>query len=157
MTPTQAELKELLNYNPETGVFTWKVDKSRTAKTGRIAGRIHYRGYVIICVNGKPYPAHRLAWFYTYGSWPINNIDHLDGNPGYNAIANLRDVTQRENSQNKQAHRNGKLVGASYNRVSGKWVAQAFVMKNTRKRHIGCFDTELEAHEAYLKAIADTE
>jgi len=78
-------------------------------------------------------------------------IDHIDGDKANNNISNLRLVTQRENCQNTKKHRAGGLVGANLDKRTGKYVAHAYLDK--KQTHLGVFDTELEAHQAYTKAI----
>ena len=94
-------LKQLLNYDPLTGIFTWVVSRNRRVKIGQIAGYLnspilHRR----IEIDGKSYGAHRLAWLYVYGYFPCGVVDHIDGNPSNNKITNLRECTQGENSRN---------------------------------------------------------
>jgi len=69
---TQAGLKELLNYNPETGDFAW-------VKSKKPAGGISSYGYRRIIIDGKEHKAHRLAWLYTHGVFPEDQIDHING------------------------------------------------------------------------------
>ena len=97
---TVERLRELLHYDSDTGVFTWRVYRSPGAKKGDVAGCVNEGGYIATQVDRKHYLSHRLAWLYVYGAWPIDEIDHKDGNPANNHIANLRDVTRLTNSQN---------------------------------------------------------
>lgn len=85
---TVERLRELLDYDPETGVFRWK-EPRRKCRVGEVAGSLRKDGYVKIQVDGRFYQAHRLAWLCVYGVWP-SAIDHIDGNRANNAIANLR-------------------------------------------------------------------
>ena len=95
-------IKELLNYNIITGVFTWKVKKSNK-KAGSIAGRVTNKGYVYITIDGKGYAAHRLAWLLvtTKDPYPYE-VDHKDGDKGNNAFHNLRQATPQQNSSNRK-------------------------------------------------------
>ena len=91
-------LKKLLHYNPRTGIFTWKISsKYSCVKIGDIAGCKNKDGYIIIGIDGKNYQAHRLAWFYTYGVWPKDQLDHEDHIRHHNWIDNLREVTHLKN------------------------------------------------------------
>lgn len=95
-------LLELLSYDPETGVFTNQIDRGYRAKAGAVAGgRSHKRGYRLIKLDYESYLAQRLAWFYVYGEWPVNEVDHIDGDTSNNKLANLRVVTHQQNSWNK--------------------------------------------------------
>ena len=84
-------LKEILEYNQETGVFTRK-KKISSSNIGDVAGSVESQGYVIISIKNWPFKAHRLAWFYVHGKWPIDCIDHINGNRADNRIENLREV-----------------------------------------------------------------
>lgn len=78
---TQQFIKELLNYDPDTGIFTWVKSKG-TAKKGSLVGSVcNQRGkcYNTIMINGKSYYAHRLAWLYVYGMFPEEDTDHING------------------------------------------------------------------------------
>lgn len=151
MNFTQEELKQKLDYNPETGVFTWKINAGRGLKRGDIAGGIANTGYHRIHVLGHRHLSHRLAWFYVYGKWPKYHIDHINGNILDNRIANLRDVAVRTNSQNRKEHRTGKLPGTSFEKSRNKWVAAAQI--NGKTRYLGRFSSEIEAHQAYINAV----
>ena len=101
MTITQAELKRLLTYDPETGIFKWNVYRSDNARAGDIAGAMEKTGYVDISVNAKRYKAHRLAFLYMTGSWPKNQIDHKNKVRNDNKWLNLREASASENAQNR--------------------------------------------------------
>ena len=146
---TQEEVKELLDYNPDTGVFTWKVSRGGQ-EAGSVAGRINLKGYRIIGISGKDYRAHRLAYLYMTGNWPKQQIDHKNGNRSDNRIDNLRDVSCRDNQNNCHTHRSGRLVGATWHKSNKKWQAQIVI--NGKHIGLGYFHTEQEAHEAYLTA-----
>jgi hypothetical protein len=77
---TAERLREVLNYNPGTGVFTWRVQTGRRAPVGAIAGCITWYGYIAIKIDCCRHLAHRLAWFYVTGAWPKDQIDHINGN-----------------------------------------------------------------------------
>ena len=152
---TQQELKEKLDYNQETGIFTRKISNNIKIKVGDIAGILHNSGYINIQINCKKYYAHRLAWLYVYGSLPKGQIDHINGIKTDNRIENLRDVTHSHNQQNTYKHRNGKLIGASYHKQHKKWLS--FITINGRMKTIGYFNTEEQAHDAYLKELKTCE
>ena len=88
-------LESKLHYDQCSGVFTWV-----NSKNNRVAGTPDYKGYISIGLNKKQYRAHRLAWFYCYGVWPKESIDHINGIKNDNRIANLRDVRDTENKRN---------------------------------------------------------
>jgi len=135
-------MKEYFKYNPETGEILW-LGKTKNFKAGSLRN-----GYFSTRLHGKTYKNHRLAWFLYYGHWPKGIIDHINGNKLDNRIKNLRDVTYTINNQNKACHRNGTLLGCTFIKSKGKWQAQI-------TQFLGLFDTEIDAHEAYLKAKND--
>jgi hypothetical protein len=149
---TNNQLKELLDYNPQTGIFTWNLANSNRIKIGDIAGTLNANGYTYITINKKLYLAHRLAWLYIYDELPKNQIDHINGIKDDNRIENLRDVTHRQNNGNKKIHINGgRLVGATYNKIRKKW--QARIKFKQIVKHIGYYNTDIEAHNAYMNYV----
>lgn len=149
---TQNELKELLNYDADTGLFT-RIKSMGKAKAGTIAGSKQKYGHLVIKVNGSNYFAHRLAWLYVYGKFPDNMIDHINGIADDNRIDNLRDVTNRVNQQNqKQAHANriSGLLGTSWKKRNKTW--QAHIRHEGKLIYLGLYKTAQLAHEAYLNA-----
>lgn len=147
---TAEVLRSVLDYNPETGVFTWRV-KAGVRMPGTIAGSPDSLGYIKIAFRKKDYRAHRLAWLYVYGEWPADMVDHIDGNPANNAIANLRDVSTVVNQQNhRKAKRTNKsgLLGVSRKAKC----STARIKVGDKVIFLGCFKTDEEAHAAYLEA-----
>lgn len=154
-TLTAERVREVLGYNPETGVFRWKVGRSRGVRIGDVAGSVipsgSSKGYRDISIDGIDRRAHLLAWFYVYGEWPTLSLDHRNGNRDDNQISNLREATQGQNSQNRhgpQRNNTSGFLGVSRNRR--RW--QAKVTVDGRQHHLGTFDTPEEASEAYLAA-----
>lgn len=148
---TAEEARKLLDYDPATGFFRWRVD-CRRARSGTIAGCNHSKGYIKIRSQGRVYLAHRLAWLITHGVMPKGEIDHINGLKNDNRIANLRDVSRRQNAQNLEHHRSGRLAGA-LKCTNGKWVARAIF--DGKLCHLGTFESEVEAHRAYVSATAE--
>lgn len=148
---TAARVREVLHYDPITGVFVWRVTLSKRAVAGTAAGRPQKSGYGAISVDHHLMPAHRLAWLYVTGEIPSGQIDHIDGVRSNNRFANLRLASQAINSQNlhraKASNRTG-LLGVAPNRRG--FMAQITV--NRKCRHLGTFKTPEEAHQAYLEA-----
>ena len=152
MVLTQEELKEYLNYDLETGIFTWIKNPNGNKK---LRSTIRQDGYKVIGFKYGKYLVHRLAWFYVYGKWPENQIDHINGNKSDNRICNLRTVTNRQNSSNRYMHRYGHLVGTAFHQQTQKWLAHIYV--NGKNTHIGSFDTAIEAHKAYMQKLQEIE
>lgn len=150
---SQEELKEILHYDPETGIFTRRVASANNKmKVGQVAGNID-RGYVRIMVMGRLYRAHRLAWLYVHGRFPPDEIDHINGVRGDNRLCNLRPATKSQNGMNRGAIR-GKTSGykgVSWHKRDKKWHAQATVDGN--HHCLGYFDTAEEASVAYQSFV----
>lgn len=143
-------VRSILDYNPETGVFTWKVGRRRV-KAGEIAGYTRSDGYVVLSINQNKCFAHRLAWLLSYGVLP-KEIDHVNRNRADNRISNLRAVAHIENQWNMRP-RNGSpsgYMGMCKRKGQNKWSAQISV--KYKQKHLGLFNTPEEAAEAYQKA-----
>jgi hypothetical protein len=117
---TQQRLKEVLNYDAESGVFTWKIGRPKAAK-GSIAGSFTDRGYLTICIDGVKHRSHRLAWLYVYGFYP-DQIDHENHVRHDNRLINLKASNSYENSRNKSKPSDNKsgVVGVSLSNRIGK-------------------------------------
>lgn len=151
---TAERIREILHYDPDTGVFTWRVPKGKRVKAGSVAGSMESDGYVRIKIDDRKYRSHRLAWLYVNGCWPIDQLDHINGSRSDNRIANLREATNSENQQNRAmpANNTSGFTGASFDRVAGRWKARIRV--GGKLCHLGYFSTASEAHAAYLSAKA---
>lgn len=149
---TEERVKERLHYDPETGVFTWKVSQG-TKKQGTRAGTIDVNRYRTIQLDGKRYYEHRLAYFYMTGKFPPHETDHMDGNRENNRWVNLRLASAEENQGNRfRSKRNTSgLKGVSYDR--NKWRAQIGI--NYRTISLGRFRSPEAAHGAYCEAAKD--
>jgi hypothetical protein len=139
---TQADLKKLFNYNPETGEFI-KLISTGCSKVGNIAGCLDKHGYITIRISGKNYSAHRLAWLYVYGYFPENSLDHENRKGTDNRICNLREVSNQCNMRNSKIHCDNKSGFKGVFRSSGKWQAQIRI--NKIAVYLGKHSTFLEA------------
>lgn len=152
--PLSAErLRELLHYDPDTGVFTWRVDKKGGVRAGDVAGCVMKSGYVSIRVDGVLYLAHRLAWLYAKGVWPINKIDHRSRVRSENRLANLREASDVVNGQNTTPRTEFPgtfLLAGGSRKLRRPWAAR--IMADHVRHELGYFATQEEAHEAYLAA-----
>lgn len=151
---TQDFIKSLLNYNPDTGIFTWK-------RNNRKAGYVQKDGYIRFNFNNIHYRAHRLAWLYVYGNFPDSHIDHINGNPSDNRINNLRLCDRSQNMSNRKLNNNNKLgiKGVCWNKRIKKFHVQIGI--NGKVKHIGYFDdlefaelVSIEARNKYHKDFA---
>ena len=147
---TQARLKELLHYDPETGVFTWRVSRGGIAAGSR-AGTPDKEGYDRIKADGRKYGSHRLAFLYMTGSPPPDEVDHINREKGDNRWSNLRLATSRDNRGNEGLRRNNTsgYRGVTWDRQCRKWRAQGGHCGRTI--HLGRFDTLEAAAEAARK------
>lgn len=164
---------QLLCYDPSTGVLTWrkripshfrdgKWTKEHACKAwntryaGSTAGKLDVRtGYRYVAIYGRGYSAHRLAWLITTGEWPIGEIDHINGDPTDNAIANLRVVTRAMNAHNlpmSPLNRSGR-VGVDFMKTKSKWRAQITYLG--KAHHLGLYSNKEDAVRARDKAERD--
>lgn len=150
-TLTQARLKELLNYDPDTGLFI-RLLPSGPSKPGDIAGYKNLHGYVLISVDGIQYYSHRLAWLYMTGNWPKVEIDHRDMNKANNKFDNLREATLSQNAINKCIQKNNTsgFKGIYWDKSRKKFAAQIKI--NGKHIHLGRFHTLESAYAAYCEA-----
>lgn len=157
--------KEFLDYNPETGIFIWKVrDKKWFSNynnrhkvwnkrfSGEVAGELQNKGYVLISINSERYLAHRLAWLLHYGEWPQVEMDHINHIRNDNRIKNLRLADNRTNKKNIKlsiANKSG-VNGVSFDKRLKKWIAGIGVDK--KRIYLGCFDDKEDAVASRLRA-----
>lgn len=148
-TLTQEYLKSILNYDPETGTFTWKISSGKVSK-GKFAGYVNSDGYTAIQKNCKHILAHRLAWLFIYGEWPKGQVDHINRIKTDNRIKNLRIADPCQNMWNSTADRSGKSGVNGVTPSGNRWRVR---IRFYRKRiNIGTFDTLTEAIEARANA-----
>lgn len=149
---THERLREVLDYDPATGLFTWRVRTGPRCKIGDAAGTLHKKGYVRIKVDGVYYAAHRLAWLYVTGRWPHEQVDHRNRSRADNRWMNLRLATNSQNQANSLSRRSerGEGLKGAYRTRQGRW--QAIIRRERRAVFLGTFNTEQEAHAAYLNA-----
>jgi hypothetical protein len=153
MTLTVERLQEVLSYDPSTGVFTWLIATARRIQVGDIAGSVMTNGYRTIRIDSDPYLAHRLAFFYMIGRWPIE-CDHKNLLHDDNRWNNLREATHSQNLANQRIHTKSSsgFKGVSWFERDRKWRAQIKI--NYKDHHLGYFDTAESAHAAYVAAAS---
>jgi hypothetical protein len=155
-TLTQKQLKEVLHYNPDTGIFVWLSSRNNNnVPKGSIAGTLRSTdGYIDISIKRKRYRAHILAWLYMKGVWPENDIDHKDTIRHHNWIDNLRDVTRSENLQNQiKARSDNKSTGVLnvyYDKERDKYIVKLQV--DGKPKWLGRFSTLKIAEGVALRA-----
>ena len=135
--PCYEELDEILSYDEETGIFTWKVSPSRAVKAGDVAGGFNLDGYRVIGYRGNVWLEHRLAWLMSVGEDPVKLIDHIDANKSNNRIDNLRLLDYSKNL----ARAFDPCCCAQ--QASGRY--QAVYTLDSTKYYLGTYDTKEEA------------
>lgn len=150
---TQKRLKELLSYDPETGVFVWVVQKSNNIKVGQIAGCVNkVTGYRDIMINGRTYKSSRLVWLYIKGYFPEHQMDHINRIKNDDRWENLRHVSSQCNTRNCNVSKNNKsgITGVSWRETHKKWYAR--IMISGKAVHLGSFKSKLDATKARWNA-----
>lgn len=146
---TASRLRDLLSYDPDTGVFVWRIHHRPKMPGDRAGGSGH--GYIQIRLDGRLYYAHRLAWLYVNGEWPPEQIDHINGDGTDNRIINLRACSNDENQKNlglRKTNSSG-LTGVRWDRQRQKWAAHIRV--DGKVTQLGRFNSKEHAHAAYLQ------
>lgn len=157
---TQSYMKESLDYDSETGVFTWKLrplhhfktQKSRnttnTRFSNKAAGHLNDCGYIIIRIFGRSIRAHRLAWYWITGKFPAVGIDHIDQDRANNTWSNLREATHTVNARNMRLRNTNTsgVCGVHFFKRTGKW--QASIRVSMKSIHLGMFSKKKDAIDA---------
>lgn len=147
---TADRLRELLHYDPETGVFTRRFARGGIPAGARV-GTPHGNGYLSARVQNKTRYLHRLAWLYITCEYPEHDIDHINGDRTDNRWSNLRKATRGENMQNQRQPRSTNTVGLlGVSRRNGRYIAQ--IQTDGVYHAIGLYSTPEEAHDAYVSA-----
>lgn len=140
-------LKELVIYDPESGLMHSRVARGNL-RIGSLMGSVE-QGYLRVRIEGKRFFIHRLAWLYSTGEWPRDQIDHIDGNPINNRLSNLRQATSAQNGANskRRIHNKSGYKGVSWNRETRMWCA--FIWHGGKNKNLGSYTSAIEAHLAY--------
>jgi hypothetical protein len=144
---TQKKLREILDYDPKTGLFRWRVRRSNSQVT-TAAGTINSEGYRRIQIDGTLYAASNLAWLYMTGTWPTDQTDHRNLHPSDDRFDNLREATQTQNKANSGVYRNNKL-GVKGVRLHRNGRFEARLRVNGKLQYLGCYRTLDEAKAVY--------
>lgn len=146
-------LKEVFTYDPETGIFRWKISPRNRTLPGDLAGHVNDSGYMVVTIDKQLLRMHRAAWAIYYGEMPSKHIDHINGIRSDNRICNLRLATKSENCQNTARRKDNKTgaKGVHYRKDTGKY--SATISLNGKTMNLGCFDD----FESAVKARHDAE
>jgi hypothetical protein len=152
--PPIEAIRQLLDYNPDTGEFKFKrkVSGRPSLHPSGIGGCDQLGYHKIGVARGQQIKSHILAWAIVHGEWPAKDIDHINGDPGDNRIANLRLCEHRENQRNRSVQSNNKLGFKGVHAIklkSGAIKYRARVVTDGQHRHVGCFDRAEDAAAAY--------
>ena len=152
MNDLVASVRALLDYDPKTGVFIWRVHVGKRIRAGTLAGSVGPFGRRSIKFTadgiGHRFLASRLAWLYVHGRLPSEEIDHINLDQSDNRISNLREAARAQNGANRRGYGRDGLKG-SYKRGSG-WIAQ--ITFNRQPIYLGRFKTQQDANQAYIEA-----
>lgn len=154
---TQKELRQILSYDANTGIFISKINRGKRIKINDVLGTVRSDGYISIVINSKHYKAQNLAWLYVYGKLPKNELDHKNKNKADNKIANLRDIEHKENCRNRSKRSDNKsgVTGVYFNEKRNKWLCGIRV--DGKYYHLGCFKDFDDAVDARKKALKEFE
>ena len=157
---TADHLRKIVDYNPATGIWTWRFRPDRTERwneqlAGKKIDNVSGRGYRCINIDGKRYTTHRLAWFYVHGVWPDDQVDHKNTDRSDCRLENLRPATPAQNGRNQglRANNTSGYKGVSWNIGQKRWVSR--ITCDGKIIHLGYFDDPKLAHEAYVKAALE--
>ena len=138
-----------LSYDAVTGALTWRVRAGRCA-AGAVAGTMNGRGYRQVRLSGRIYLAHRVAWHLHYGVAPQGDVDHVNGDKSDNRVSNLRLATRPQNIANAKRRYNTQTRKGVSKHKNGRFKAR--LVASGVEKHLGYFDTEEQAHAAYIAA-----
>ncbi len=143
---TQDYLKSIVEYNYESGVFTWQQTKSGRSK--KEAGSVHSDGYCHIMIDAVSYQTHRLVWLYCNGELPpVRSVDHINRNRSDNRISNLRIAKLFQNGHNKNLLSNNKSGLRGIRFKKNRWEVSCMI--NNKRKYLGRYMTKQEAVAAY--------
>lgn len=148
--PSREEVAKYFEYDPETGLLT-RLRKMGSQAAGAIVSNRSLTGRVRVTFMYRAFLAHRVIWLLATGNWPDGDIDHINGDPADNRIANLRVVDRRTNSENKRRARSDNKLGVQgVSRYGGSY--RAHIQVGAKRKHLGTFSTPEMAHSAYIEA-----
>jgi hypothetical protein len=151
-TLTRERLLEVLEYNPDTGIFIWKISPSKKIRAGTIAGSVTVLGYVDIGIDYYSYFAHRLAFLYMEGRWPDPDPDHKNRIRHDNRWENLREASSSQNKMNRPYNNKTGYKGVKFIKRASKKPYSARIKIGDSRIFLGCFETAEEAFAAYSSA-----
>lgn len=150
--PLADRLRDVVLYDATTGVFRWKNPAGKRASflRGKIAGCKNAYGYRVIRVDGVLFQASRLAWLYTHGVPPHEEIDHINGDVSDNRLSNLREATRVQNGTNQgpNCRSLSGIRGVRWHSGDRRWQARY------KGKWLGNFLSKEDAALAYVKHVS---
>lgn len=144
------DLRDVLHYDPKSGLLTWTKRVARNVFAGGEAGSVDGQGYKHFQFKGCIYPCHQVAWALFHNEWPDAHVDHRDGDRANNRIENLREANQSQNCANRRVSPKNKVgLKGVVEKRPGRFSAVIWLGKSV---HLGTFDTAEKAHAAYVSA-----
>lgn len=145
---TQSRVRELLNYDPESGELCWRISRGNRIPAGKVIKCVGNHGYIVVRIDGVLHLAHRIIYLYMTGNFPERFLDHVNGNRTDNTWANLREASLFENSQNTKIRSDNRSGIKGVYRPRGKdfWIAR--INYKGQHHHLGVFSTKQDAGEA---------
>jgi len=149
---TKDQVLSLLSYDDATGHLIWLSNVGGRLRKGTRAGRVAATGYREVGLYGHLYLEHRIIWLIFNGSFPKDQIDHINRVKDDNRIENLRECNTSENHQNLTlvCTNTSGVVGVTWNKRYAKWQAQIGLHK--KNIFLGLFDTIDDAAKARREA-----
>lgn len=151
---TAEKLRSVLRYDKDSGQFYWLVSNNQAGVGGEAGWRNPKTGYLLIKVLGHKFMAHRLAWLYVTGEWPVDRIDHQDTNRGNNKWDNLRGADNSKNRANTHV-RPDNILGVKGVRLHETGRYHARICERGKFRSLGLHDTAEKAKSAYERAARE--
>ena len=150
---TQQRLHSLIRYDPQTGLMYWR--ETRRGVVAGLAGHRDGRGYLSIVIDRQRHYVHRLAFLYTLGYLPTEQVDHVDRDKSNNRWSNLREATCTQNRTNtglKSSNTSG-YIGVTWSKQHRRW--QARIRAGGRRIYLGSFRTAEAASAARERAAKE--
>ena len=142
---TQVQVREMFDYNPETGEVIRKITVGWNAKAGDLAGGLNTDGYMQVEIASKKYLLHRIIWLWVTGRWPEPEVDHENHIHGDNRWENLRETSHLENGRNQSLRKDSMtgFPGVGRDKRRNKWRAK--IQHEGQRKHLGYFDKKEDA------------
>lgn len=151
-TITAEVLRAIVTYEPDTGVFRWNIRPGQSVHAGQIACNRRADGYLAMQYQNRLYKAHRLAWLYMTGAWPIETVDHINRDTADNRWDNLRLASRAQQTANRKTRSKTGFKGVAFCPQKGaKPYRAVFYHRAGQREHLGYFASAADAAAAYAQ------